>query len=301
MKAPLSTLLALLLLTATFLPLAAQEGSPEKPFRIGFNGGDNPGIIRLKANAFAAFLEERSGLSCVPHIAESYSQLIRAIAEGKVDFAFLSPLGYITAEQVADAQVLLKCERGGQPYYWSVILVRKDSGLRGLDDLKNKRFAFTHLGSTSGYVIPMSALLQTGIEPKDYFSEVLYAGGHGAVIRMILDGEVDAGATFADDPRGREGSWTAEEFLSVEESRQLKPIFFSEKIPGDTFTATRAVLDASPRLVRKIKEALMAMGESKAGHTILKDLYNIDSLLEAVSEDYEPVRSAFRSVRQRRG
>ena len=87
----------------------------------------------------------------------------------------------------------------------------------------------------------------------------------------------------------------------MEESRQLKPIFFSEKIPGDTFTATRAVLDASPRLVRKIKEALMAMGESKAGHTILKDLYNIDSLLEAVSEDYEPVRSAFRSVRQRRG
>ena len=290
-------LFTILLLCAIAPAAAARDGSRESPIRIGFNGGENPGIIRVKANAFAAFLEERSGVSCEAFVAESYGQLIRAIAEGKVDFSFLSPLGYITAEQVAQAQLLLKSVRGGQPYYWSVILVRKDSGIRSLDDLKGKRFAFTHLGSTSGYVIPKSALLGTGIDPEEYFSEVIYAGGHSTVIRMILDGKVDAGATFADDAEGKVGSWTAEEFVAAEEAKQLRPIFFSEKIPGDTFIVTRAIGEEQPKLVARLKESLIAMGDSRAGRTILNELYNIDSLMEGESSDYDPVRAAFHAVR----
>ncbi|MBN2172448.1 MAG: phosphate/phosphite/phosphonate ABC transporter substrate-binding protein [Candidatus Krumholzibacteriota bacterium] len=277
----------------------AQEGTPDKPVRIGFNGGDSPGIIRLKGSAFTAFLEERSGVSCAPVVTESLSQLIRALAESRVDFAFLSPLGFITAEQVADVQVLLKSVRGGQPNYWSVILVRRDSGIDALDDLKGRRFAFTHLASTSGYVIPMSRLLAEGITPEEYFSEVLYAGGHSAVIRMILDGTVDAGATFADDPEGKVGAWTAAEFLDPAEGRKLKPIYFSDPIPGDTFTARRALVEAQPRLVAHVVAKLLEMGESRTGQTILNDLYNIDSLAEAESADYDPVRNAFQLVRNR--
>jgi len=294
-------ILPLLVAIACLLPAAgaAQEGTPEKPVRIGFNGGDSPGIIRLKGSAFAAFLEERSGLSCEPVVTESLSQLIRALAESRVDFAFLSPLGFITAEQVADVRVLLKSVRGGQPNYWSVILVRRDSGIDALDDLKGRRFAFTHLASTSGYVVPMSSLLDEGITPEEYFSEVLYAGGHSAVIRMILDGTVDAGATFADDPEGKVGAWTAAEFLDPAEGRKLKPIFFSDPIPGDTFNARRELVEAQPRLVEHVVATLTEMGESRAGRTILRDLYNIDSLAVAESADYDPVRRAFELVRSR--
>lgn len=298
----LRRLLVSILIGLWFLPAGvalAQKGSEDAPLRVGFNGGDNPGIIRIKANAFTAFLGERTQLRVEPVIAESYSQLIRSIAEGKVDFAFLSPLGYVTAAQVAGAQILLKCVRGGQPYYWSVILVRSDSGIRSLADLKGKHMAFTHLGSTSGYVVPMSALLSEGIDPDDYFSEVSYAGGHSAVIRQILNGEVDAGATFADDPQGKQGAWTAEEFISAKEARQLKPIYFSPPIPGDTFTVTARMATDAPKLVTRVKQALLAMGEDHGGRTILGDLYNIDSLVEGRDEDYEPVRSAFAAVRNR--
>jgi hypothetical protein len=41
------------------------------------------------------------------------------------------------------------------------------------------------------------------------------------------------------------------------------------------------------------------MGDSHLGHTLLLDLYNIDSLQEAASEDYDPVRQAFELVGQR--
>lgn len=277
----------------------AQAGSTEQPIRIGFNGGESPGIIRLKANAFAAFLEERSGLHCEPVISESYSQLIRAIAENKVDFAFLSPLGYITASQVAGTRILLKSVRNDQPFYWSVILVRKDSGIKDLGGLKGKTFAFTHLGSTSGYVVPMSSLLEEGIDPDKYFRDILYAGGHSAVIRMILDGEVDAGATFADDDQGKVGAWTAEEFIAAAEAQKLRPIFFSKPIPGDTFTVTKEMTAAQAKVVAKVKETLIAMGETRTGRTILGDLYNIDSLTEGSDADYDPVRDAFSNVRNR--
>ena len=279
--------------------LAAQEGTEALPLRIGFNGGESPGIIRLKANAFAAFLEERSGLRCQPVIEGSYSQLIRAIAENRVDFAFLSPLGYVTAAQVADAEILLKCERGGRPYYWSVILVRRDSGIRSLGDLKGKRIAFTHLGSTSGYVVPMSALLAEGIDPERFFAEIAYAGGHSAVIRSILAGEVEAGATFADDPEGREGAWTAEEFLSATEAAKLMPIYFSPPIPGDTFTVTTRMRETQADLVAKVQTVLLAMGATNAGRVILGDLYNIDNLIAGQDTDYDVVRAAFAAVRNR--
>lgn len=277
----------------------AQEGSEALPLRIGFNGGENPGIIRLKANAFTAFLEERSGLRCQPVITESYSQLIRGIAEGTVDFAFLSPLGYITAAQVADAEILLKCERGGRPFYWSVILVRRDSGIHSLGDLKGKRIAFTHLGSTSGYVVPMSALLGEGIDPERFFAEIVYAGGHSAVIRSVLAGEVAAGATFADDPEGREGAWTAEEFIAASEAAKLVPIYFSPPIPGDTFTVTARMRAAQPAIVAKVEAILLAMGASNAGRVILGDLYNIDNLVPGEDGDYDVVRAAFAAVRNR--
>lgn len=291
-------LTTLLILGFAFTALA-QEGSIQKPLRIGFNGGDSPGIIRLKANAFTAFLEEHCGLFLQPVIAKSYSELIRFIVEDKVEFAWLSPQGLITAEDTAEAKVLLKAVRAGQPYYWSVILVRKDSGLRELSDLKGKDFAFTHLGSTSGYVIPKSSLLGLGIEPEDFFSEVVFAGGHRDVINMILSGRVDAGATFADHPRGLVGSWTDEAFHPRTEAAKLRPIYISEKIPGDTFTATKRISDASPENVKKVVEALKAMGETRAGKIILTDLYNIDSLVDAKSEDYLPVREAFERVFQR--
>ncbi len=295
----LAGLVLLAILGLAIQPALAQGGRDDKPIRIGFNGGDSPGIIRIKANAFAAFLEERSGIRCEPVVSESYSQLIRAIAENRVDFAFLSPLGYITASQVAGAEVLLKAVRNEQPFYWSVILVRKDSGIKNLGDLKGKRFAFTHLGSTSGYVVPMSTLLEEGISPDRYFSELLYAGGHSSVIRMILDGEVDGGATFADDPKGKEGSWTAEEFITAAEARKLKPIFFSKPIPGDTFTVTRGMLEDRKKIVDQVKETLLAMGDTRTGRTILGDLYNIDDLTEGSDEDYDPIRQAFQNVRNR--
>ena len=291
-------IMALLILVSAFSAIA-QSGSIEEPLRIGFNGGDSPGIIRLKANAFTAFLEEHCGLFLPPVIAKSYSELIRFIVEEEVEFAWLSPQGLITAEDTADAQVLLKAVRTGQPYYWSVILVRKDSGLRELSDLKGKSFAFTHLGSTSGYVIPKSSLLGLGIEPDDFFSEVLFAGGHREVVNMILSGRVDAGATFADHPRGTVGSWTAEEFHSREEAAKLQPIYISEKIPGDTFSTTRHMTDTQPDNVLKVVEALKAMGKTRAGKIILTDLYNIDSLTDAKSEDYLPVREAFDRVFRR--
>jgi phosphonate transport system substrate-binding protein len=278
---------------------SAGDGTVDDPVRIGFNGGDSPGIIRIKANAFTAFLEERSGILCEPVITESYSQLIRSIAENKVDFAWLSPLGYITAAQVADTRVLLKAVRNEQPFYWSVILVRKDSGLKNLGDLKNRSFAFTHLGSTSGYVVPMSSLLDEGVDPDRFFSEIVYAGGHSAVIRMILDGKVDAGATFADDPTGKEGSWTAEEFIAAAEAKLLRPIFFSPPIPGDTFTVTARCGKDQPKLVALLKTTLLEMGDTRTGHRILSDLYNIDDLTEGSDADYDPIRQAFQSVRNR--
>ena len=73
----------------------------------------------------------------------------------------------------------------------------------------------------------------------------------------------------------------------------------SSPIPGDTFTVTADYSKNHKKRVALLKATLLDMGDSRTGHLILSDLYNIDDLTEGSDADYDPIRLAFQSVRNR--
>ncbi|MFX8094745.1 PhnD/SsuA/transferrin family substrate-binding protein, partial [Acinetobacter baumannii] len=76
--------------------------------------------------------------------------------------------GYANAhEQVGNlvAPILVQLGAHGEKGYYSSLIVRADSPYHSLADLKGKALAVVDYNSTSGYLMPMHAMRQAGIDP----------------------------------------------------------------------------------------------------------------------------------------
>lgn len=259
---------------------------------IGFNPAENADIVETNGKAFAEYYKKATGLDVKTFIATDYTALIEALRAGRIDFAFLPPFSYVKAEEVADAKVLMKAVRKGQATFYSGIIVRSDKGINKIEDLKGKNIAWTDPSSSSGYIVPRASLItKKKIQPDSFFGKQTFAGSHDALVLSVLNGTVDAGATFVNDTKGEDGAW--HQFLKTPEDRKkIKMIFVSDGIPSDTMTTTGKFMKEHKVIVDKTVKLLGEMGKNEEGKKILTALYRIDSMVPASSKDYNFLREA---------
>lgn len=182
----------------------------------------------------------------------------------------------------AEALVVEVDAETGVPGYRGIIITKKDSGLNTLESIKGKTWAFTSSQSTSGTLVPTVMFSKSGINPQEYFSKVLYSGGHEASILSIKAGKIDAASTNdLDFSRGLGKAWTADDF---------NIIWTSDLIPGSPM-AVRGDLPES--LKKALKEAFISYND-KDGLNKLK----IKGYIEASDSMYDPVRDLIEIKKQ---
>jgi phosphonate transport system substrate-binding protein len=125
----------------------------------------------------------------------TYKDGVDAIVKGKVDFVRFGPASYIIAKDYNPGIQLLAIERmkSGKKRFYGVIVVRKDSDIYELSDLKDRSFAFGDRNSTIGRYLSQYELAKAGICAND-LSRYKYLGSHDAVAEAVLAGQFDAGA-----------------------------------------------------------------------------------------------------------
>ncbi|MER3553256.1 MAG: phosphate/phosphite/phosphonate ABC transporter substrate-binding protein [Meiothermus sp.] len=282
---------SLLLFTALLaLGLSAAFAQNPVKVRIGFNPTQNSDQLKPAVQAIADFIEKefKGTVEVETFIPTDYRGLIEAMRGGNLDFAFFPPDGYVVAHQDVGATVLLKSVRGTSPYYWSAIVVRKDSGIKNVQGLEGKTIAWVDKNSAAGYVFPRAALIDAKLDPDKLFAKQVFAGKHDAAVLAVLNKSVDAAATFANDDKNKSGAWT--QFLKPEEAAQLTAIFYSKPIPGDTFSVSKDFLAKYPNLARGIAAAIQRIKTPQS--KLLADLYRIDYMVPAKDSDYDVVRAA---------
>jgi phosphonate transport system substrate-binding protein len=279
-----------LLLLFAVLGLSLAFAQTPVKVRIGFNPTQNSDQLRPAAQAIADYIEKefKGTVEVEVFIPTEYRGLIEAMRGGNLDFAFFPPDGYVIAHQDVGAEVLLKSVRGNGPYYWSAIVVRKDSGIKNVRQLEGKTIAWVDKNSAAGYVFPRAALIAAGLDPDKLFSKQVFAGKHDSAVLAVLNKSVDAAATFANDDKNKSGAWT--QFLKPEEAAQLTAIFYSKPIPGDTFSVSKQFLTKYPNLARGIAAAIQRIRTPQS--KLLMDLYRIDYMIPAKDSDYDVVREA---------
>ena len=217
--------------------------------RVGFVPSENVQQVAQNAQPIVAILQKRLDMEVQPFVATDYTGVVEALRANKLDIAFLTPASYVLAKREANVRVVLKSQRRGNAYYYAAIITHADSDIRSLEDLRNKTFAFGDPLSTSGHVFPRKMLKEKGVDPVRDFKRVIYSGGHDATVLAVLNRKVDAGATFANTPEGKDGAWM-QYLKDPEEQKKIRVIAYSEPIPADNLVINA---NLNPELAKKIE------------------------------------------------
>lgn len=271
------------------LAACGRSQSERQILRVGFVPAENVQQVAQNAQPIVEILQKTLGVEVQSFVATDYTGVVEALRAGKLDIAFLTPASYVLAKGEANVRVLLKSHRKGSPHYYAAIITHVDSGIRTLADLRNKSFAFTDPLSTSGHVFPRKMFKENGIDPTRDFKHVVFSGGHDATVLAVLNRKVDAGATFANFPDGRDAAWI-QYLKNPQEQKKIRAIAYSEPIPADNLVVNEKL---DPGLADKIKQAFLDLSGDPGGKKMLRDLYQIDGFVAATDQDYDSIREAF--------
>ena len=260
-----------------------------KTLRVGFVPAEDAQQVMQNAQPLVEILHKELGMEIQPFVATDYTGVVEALRVNKLDVAFLAPASYVLAKNEANIKVILKSERKGIPFYYAAIITRADSGIKSIDDLRGKTFAFGDSLSTTGNVFPRKMLKEHGIDPVRDFKQILYSGGHDATVLAVLNGKVDAGATYANSPDSLDTAWMRY-LKDPQDANKIHAIAFSEPIPADNLVIS-AGLDE--KVAKKVEEIFVQLSRDPKGKKMLRDLYQIDGFVPASDKDYDSVRQAF--------
>lgn len=266
-------------------------------YTMGLTPSENSEVLMLNGNVVASIIEKHTGIKLKTYVAQDYTALVESMRSGRTQFAWLVPFGFVLAEKRAGAKVLLKAVRNGKDFYYSAIFTRKDRNLKSIDDLKGKNIAWVDPASSSGHIVPKASLINKGIDPDKFFKRQVFAGGHDSVVLGVLNGSVDAGATFTNEPDGKTGGWSLLSMSKPEYAEKIKVVYVSEPIPNELFATTEKFYNEHRDVVEKVKNELEKFHLQPEGKKALFELAKIDSMVPSKSSEFDMLRSAAKKLK----
>lgn len=221
-------------------------------------------------------------------VTKDYKELSEGLKDGSIDMAWMASNTYVETKNELPSLVYMATyvERDVakgiiNPYYNSVILTLKSSPVENLKELKGRTFAFTDIGSTSGYAYPAMMLRREGINPRKDFDKLFFLKKHDKVIEALVEGSIDAGAVSG-------GTYDN----AVKKYGDLfKIVKTSPPIPLDPIVASPKL---DKKIVEKAKEILVSIKEHSPQTDAIKKALGWDAAGFAIKSDafYDDIREA---------
>lgn len=212
-------------------------------------------------------------------------ELADALAAGKVDLAWITPLAFVRATQKnAGVAALSKAMRGTSLFYRAVFFTKSGSPLTSLAQLKGKKVAFVSKNSTSGYLFAREVLKKEGLNADGFFADEQFAGDHPAVCRAVREGKADVGATFGNEPaEGKEVE--ANGCADAPPVSDFHVIASTGNLPNEVIAARDFF---PPTRVNDVIATFGRMSSSPEGKKVL-EAFRVDGWGVAVDGDFAPV------------
>ena len=258
-----------------------RTGGSESTLHLALIPSTDPGKIVRESQPLVNYLEKETGSRVELVVPTNYAAVVEAIANDRVDIAYLGGFTFAQASRRAGVRPLVQRERDRN--FHSVFITQPRSGINSLADLKGHTFAFGDVNSTSGHLMPAYYMRAASVDPG-VLTKALYTGGHDATALAVANGKVDAGAmdelVFANMMKS--GKITAD---------QVK-VFYTTPAFFDYVWAARKGLD--PKLSEGFAAAFLKLDASNPESKVLLDLLNATKYMRAEDSSYDKLRQAAR-------
>lgn len=256
---------------------------------------DQNGLVDT-AKPLTDMLTEKLGIPVTGVVAKDYQAAVEAMGAGQAQIGFLPSLQLWQASDKYGAKVVLQTERNGNITYPAQFMtnnpdkycddtpVERDgmlfcngadamkgpAGLESITKVKGAKVAMLGPGSPAGYIYPVLALQEAGIN-TDSDIEKLPVTANDASVLAVYNGDAEVGFSF----------WDARTIVKkdVPDVGQKVVVFaMTDEIPNDGVALTS---DLSPELQQKITDALEEYSSSDEGSKVLQSIYSITKLAPA--------------------
>lgn len=273
----------ILLALAAFATLAAgcsHTAHDTRPvLRLSMIPTTDPGKIVRESQPFVAYIEKQTGTKVELTIPTNYAAVVEAIANDRVDIAYLGGFTFVQAS--ARAGVLPLVQRDQDQAFHSLFITQPKSSIHSLKDLKGHTFAFGDVNSTSGHLMPAYFMQQQGVD-AGVIEKATYTGGHDATALAVANAKVDAGAM----DELVYGRMVKDGKLKESQIR----IFYTTPPFFDYVWAARKGLD--PGIAQKFTDAMLALDAGTPEQQPLLTLLNAKKYVKAENASYDPLRQA---------
>jgi len=249
-----------------------------EPLRLGIFPRYNYTETIKSFTPLAEHLARTLGRRVALETASDFSSFWQAMAARRYDLVHFNQYHYIKAHRELRYEVIARNREGGSDTIKGALLVRRDSGIERLTDLRGKRILFGGgRDAMQAYILTTHLLRRAGLKPGDYV-ELFAVNPPNAVIATY---QRHADAAGAGD-RVLVMPVVAER-IDTKEMRLLAVSAAVAHLPW----AVKAELD--PVLTQRIGAALLALGDSEPGRAVLAAA-KLTGFAATRDADYDPLR-----------
>ncbi len=252
-------------------PFSVLSGAEERELQFGSVAMDVPAEMHRRLTPLTRYLSDELKMPVTLKLAKNMPAAIDDVAEGVVDIAYLTPVAYIKSHKKGNTRLVAKTVTKGQASFKLMIVVREDSPIRTIDDLKNKTFAF----GDKAALLQRAVVVGSGL-PLESLSSYKFLGHYDNIVRAVLHGDFDAG--ILKDTKAYQ--W---------QGKGIRILYASDELPPYNIAASGKIDDA---VLENLQAAFLKLDAKNPEHkNIIKALdKKYDGFVATSDKEYDIVR-----------
>jgi phosphonate transport system substrate-binding protein len=237
--------------------------------------------LQAMYSPLAEYLSSETGEKVTLVIPKDFDAFRTAATSGQMDIGFSNPLLYVQAKEKADLQLLaLSSEVKSGTRLRGIIIVRKDSGITKLDDLKGKKLIFVDNDSPAGYLFQILLLNKAGFNVSKDITILPFAKKHENVTNAVLNRTADAGGIREDE---------LDKVKEKVDISQIRILGYTDYFPNWPFFATPKL---KPELAAKVKAALLKLKPNDPQNEKILGPARLTGFIPIADKEYDDLRKA---------
>ncbi|HEX5338899.1 MAG TPA: phosphate/phosphite/phosphonate ABC transporter substrate-binding protein [Gallionella sp.] len=256
---------------------SAQQSENGKNYVFAIHPLHNPERLLERYGPIIDYLNRHiKGAHFTLEASRNYEEFDKKLYAGKPDFALPNP--YQTVNSLKHGYHVFG-KMGDDENFRGIILVRRDSGIAKVSDLKGKKVSYPAMTALAATMMPQYYLHTHGLDVNRDI-ENLYVGSQESSIMNVYLGQVAAAATWP-------VPWLAFQKEHPDKAAQLELKWQTEPLINNGLVARS---DVPPELVGQVATLLATLHESAEGRAMLEQL-PISRFERANDASYDVVRS----------